>query len=289
MANVKKRLPENVPGNLFVDATCINCDACRKYAPENFGDRGDFAYVSKQPETDDERLSCERAILSCPVGAIGEEEKSDMARARDSFPLNVNGDIYLTGFNHRDSYGADSYFVRSPDGNWLVDSPRFLPPLVKKFEEMGGLKYIFLTHRDDVGDAHKFAKHFGAGRIIHHNDRQAQKDAEYLLEGEGPFNFDNAEILFTPGHTQGHMVMAWQGKYLFTGDHFAWLGSKNRFGSFRNACWFSWEEQIKSVGKMAVLTEIEWVLPGHGKRKIVPKGGFPSVIKDSVRWMESVR
>ena len=32
MANLKKRVPENFPGDFFVDSTCIDCDACRQIA-----------------------------------------------------------------------------------------------------------------------------------------------------------------------------------------------------------------------------------------------------------------
>ncbi len=33
MANVALRLPENVPGDFFVDSTCIDCDACVPECP----------------------------------------------------------------------------------------------------------------------------------------------------------------------------------------------------------------------------------------------------------------
>ena len=33
MANPRKRVPENVPGDFFVDSTCIDCDACRPECP----------------------------------------------------------------------------------------------------------------------------------------------------------------------------------------------------------------------------------------------------------------
>jgi hypothetical protein len=36
MANPKKRVPENVPGDFFVDSTCIDCDTCRQIAPQVF-------------------------------------------------------------------------------------------------------------------------------------------------------------------------------------------------------------------------------------------------------------
>ncbi len=37
MANPRKLVPENVPGDFFVDSTCIDCDACRQIAPSVFG------------------------------------------------------------------------------------------------------------------------------------------------------------------------------------------------------------------------------------------------------------
>ena len=35
MANFNKRVPENVPGEFFVDFTCIDCDTCRQLAPDS--------------------------------------------------------------------------------------------------------------------------------------------------------------------------------------------------------------------------------------------------------------
>ncbi|HET6147374.1 MAG TPA: ferredoxin, partial [Polyangia bacterium] len=37
MANPASRLDENAPGAFFVDASCIDCDACRQLAPATFG------------------------------------------------------------------------------------------------------------------------------------------------------------------------------------------------------------------------------------------------------------
>ena len=36
MANMRERLPENVAGDFFVDATCIDCDTCSQLAPTVF-------------------------------------------------------------------------------------------------------------------------------------------------------------------------------------------------------------------------------------------------------------
>src|SRR5689334_18338140 len=101
-------------------------------------------------------------------------------------PRLIEDEVYFCGFNSPKSYGGNSYFIRDPSGNWLVDSPRFIPHLVNRFEEMGGLRYIFLTHRDDVADADSFAKQFHAKRIIHEADRSAAPGAEIILKGTEP-------------------------------------------------------------------------------------------------------
>ena len=44
MANPKKRVPENVPGDFFVDSTCIDCDACRQIAPTVFAEAAATSY-----------------------------------------------------------------------------------------------------------------------------------------------------------------------------------------------------------------------------------------------------
>jgi len=289
MANINKAVAENVEGNYFVDTSCINCGVSRHYAPEIFGDTGIKAFVKKQPQNEKEEQAAQQALLACPVASIGMKEKRDLTSTRNSFPIPMAKGVYLNGFNHRNSYGAHSYFIKSDEGNWLIDSPRFIPDLVNKFEEMGGIRYIFLTHSDDVCDAHRYAGHFGAKRIIHQLESHSQKDAEVILNGEEEHRMESGVIHFTPGHTRGHLVLLWDNKYLFTGDHFAWISSLNRFGSFRNACWYSWEKQIESVQRMEAFQDVEWVFPGHGKWGRVDNNQFPEIIRQSVQWMLSVK
>ena len=38
MANLSTSVPENVPGDFFVDTTCIDCDTCRQLAPASFAE-----------------------------------------------------------------------------------------------------------------------------------------------------------------------------------------------------------------------------------------------------------
>src|SRR2546423_3062694 len=149
MANSSKALPSNVPGNWFVDSTCIDCDTCRQLAPRVFGEADGYSFVQAQPSDADERASL-HALLACPTGSIGTRGTNEAKAAMADFPLPIEGDVYYCGFTSPKSFGGSSYFLRHADGNWLIDSPKFLPQLVRRLESLGGVKNIFLTHQDDV-------------------------------------------------------------------------------------------------------------------------------------------
>src|SRR5947199_164394 len=138
------------------------------------------------PTTDEDRRWALRALVSCPTGSIGCQGEDRPQSVMDDFPLALEEPVYYCGFNSPKSYGGNSYFVRHPDGNWLIDSPKFLPRLVRRFEALGGVAHIFLTHRDDVADARQYAKHFEARRYIHRLELSAQPDAEVVLDGDEP-------------------------------------------------------------------------------------------------------
>lgn len=220
MAGQTFKLKENAPGNFFVNSTCIDCRACIRFAPTVFGETGKFAYVKKQPQTEPETLAANRGLLSCPTRSIGTEQNVDLIPAINSFPQELAPHIYINGFNARESGGNDSYFIESEEGNWLVDCPRFNHHLVKQFKKMGGIKYIFLTHQDEVANARLYAGHFGSKRIIHRLDAPSQTDAEIIVEDDSGFKLDKGQAVFMPGGTRGHQVFLWDNTYIFTGDYF---------------------------------------------------------------------
>src|SRR5262245_9626285 len=133
MANIKKRVPDDVPGDFFVDSTCIDCDTCRQLAPAVFAEGVDHAFVHHQPENFDERRRALHALVCCPTGSIGSLSDDRPQAVMDDFPLEVEHPVYYCGFTSPKSFGGSSYFVRHEHGNWLIDSPKFLPRLVQKF------------------------------------------------------------------------------------------------------------------------------------------------------------
>lgn len=270
MASLAKILPANVPGEWFVDSTCIDCDTCRQLAPSVFGEADGYSFVESQPRDAGEEKAALYALVSCPTGSIGTRGTSAAKAAMGDFPLVIDGDVYYCGFASPKSYGGSSYFVRHAGGNWLIDSPKFLPQLVRKFEALGGLKYVFLTHRDDVADAQQFARRFGAQRIIHRAELSSQPDAERVLDGEQPIELaPGFTAIPTPGHTHGHLVLLHESRYLFTGDHLAWDRGERRLIAFHDYCWHSWPRQRESMARL-LDWRFEWVLPGHGQRVRLP-------------------
>ncbi|ASS74600.1 MBL fold metallo-hydrolase [Tumebacillus algifaecis] len=261
-----KRLATNVEGEFFVNSNCIDCDTCRQLAPEFYSAVGDFSAVTKQPQGDEEKRIAYRAMLSCPTGAIQSNEKSGLFEAGDDFPLLLTEGVYYCGFTSRKSYGGSSYLLLHPDGNWLIDAPRFHRPLAEKIAALGGIRYIFLTHRDDVADADKYAAYFKAERIIHELELDAQPEAEHVLTGMEPIQWHpDFKIIPLPGHTEGHTVLLYKQTYLFSGDHLAWDDDTNALNAHRNYCWYSFEEQMRSMEKLAQ-ENFTWLLPGHGRR-----------------------
>lgn len=291
MAKLSKRLPENVPGDFYVDESCIDCDACRQIAPSVFRDHGEQSSVYRQPHTAAEVLGALKAVVACPTSSIGTTRDYDARLGVEAFPERIDENVFYCGFNAESSFGAWSYLIVRPDeegGNVLVDSPRYTRPLVRKIEELGGVRTIFLTHRDDVADHDKYARHFKASRVMHADDNAARYGVERVVEGEAAVRLDaDLVVIPTPGHTRGHAVLLYRDKYLFTGDHLAWSPARRTLTAFRTACWYSWPVQTRSMRRLLDY-KFEWVLPGHGRIHHAPAAEMRAELAKCVEWMGSL-
>jgi len=288
VAQVALRLPSNVPGAFFVDSSCIDCDACRIFAPTVFDDSGDQSSVFHQPESPEERLQAERALISCPTASIGTLSKHAMKEALAGLPELVAENVYRCGYTSESSFGAMSYLIQRDGGNVLVDSPRFANPLVKNIDAMGGASRMLLTHQDDVADHEKFHERFGCERVLHRDDvRSRTASVELKPTGSDPIALaDDLVMIPTPGHTKGHAVFLYRNRFLFTGDHLAWSPRRGHLYAFRDACWYSWSEQISSMERLLDY-RFEWVLPGHGRPIQLPPTEMQASLERCIAWMKS--
>jgi glyoxylase-like metal-dependent hydrolase (beta-lactamase superfamily II)/ferredoxin len=295
MAHPSRRRPENVPGDFFVDSTCIDCDACRALAPGVFSRVGAQSAVIAQPRNSPdslERRDALRALVACPTASIGTVSPApDLGAARHEFPVPVDGagEVFYCGYHSEKSFGAASWFIprdaENSAGNVLVDSPREASPLMAALEARGGVSDMFLTHGDDVADHAAYHQRFGCSRRIHAGDRRALPGAEIVLEGTDPLAWGpDLLVIPVPGHTRGSCCLLYKERYLFTGDHLAWSPRRGHLYAFRDACWHSWPEQIKSMERLLDFS-FEWVLPGHGRKVNLPAAEMRKSLERCIAWM----
>jgi len=292
MANIQRRLPENVPGDFFVDDTCIDCNTCSQLAPNVFREYDEYCSVHQQPvDKDDEQLAL-MSLVACPTGSIGTTKSHDVHIGIDAFPQQLAENVYFCGFTSESSFGGWSYLITrdaSAGGNVLIDSPRFATQLVQRIAEMGGVTTMLLTHRDDVADHARFHEKFKCDRVMHAEDGAARLGVERIINGTDAIALDEDFLAIpTPGHTRGHVVFLYKNRFLFTGDHLAWSPNQQTLTAFRTVAWYSWPKQIESMEKL-VSYDFEWVLPGHGLLHQDTKANMRYHLQSCIAWMKTRR
>jgi glyoxylase-like metal-dependent hydrolase (beta-lactamase superfamily II)/ferredoxin len=279
VARLADRLPQNVEGPFYVDSTCIDCDTCRFVAPRTFSrdDSVEQSVVSVQPASDEEVRRAAMALVACPTSSIGVTgDASVTAHVKDAsraFPEPITDSVSYCGYASEDSFGASSWLIARPPergGNVLVDSPRAAKPLMARLRELGGVRTMFLTHRDDVADHARFREAFDCVRVMHRADvGTSTRDVEQVVEGDAPIVLDEElTVIPLPGHTRGSAGLLYRafGKgHLFTGDHLWWSAERAALHASRSVSWYSWEQQTRSMERL-LEHDFEWIFPGHGRR-----------------------
>ena len=259
-------------------------------APEVFTQGDGFSYVARQPGDPAAESRALAALVSCPTGSIGAANRAARIReAANAFPEPHGDCVYFCGYTSEKSFGAWSWLAARPEGNVLVDSPRAAAPLLSGFERLGGVATLFLTHRDDVADHAALRKRLGCDRLIHARDAEALGEPpERALEGDEPVRLaDDLVAIPTPGHTRGHAVLLWKDTVLFTGDHLAFSKRRGHLVGFRDACWFSWKEQIRSMERLLDFSFTR-VLPGHGETfRADSPAAMRRELEKCVAWMKT--
>jgi len=253
--------PDNVAGPFLVDRTCIDCGTCYQFAPDTFAAGGDHARVRAQPVDGKARLRASMALVACPVGSIGTDDRTGIAAASRAFPHPLAEHVSFCGYTSEKSFGAWSYLIHRPEGNVLMDSPRAAAPLMRNLEALGGVAMLVLSHRDDVADHAAYRARFGCERVMHKAD--GMSDLERLVEGDASIQLAEDLLLIpTPGHTAGSVCLLYR-DFLFTGDHLWWNPEKGRLSASKAYNWHSWAQQLDSLEKLLAF-DFTWILPGHG-------------------------
>jgi glyoxylase-like metal-dependent hydrolase (beta-lactamase superfamily II)/ferredoxin len=289
MARVDLRNPTNAEGDWFVDERCIDCGTCREVAPSLFRAQGGTSIVARQPSAEQQEQAW-LAAQACPTTSIGTISRQPRPGRLYPRELGAGSGVFDLGYCSEDSFGASAWLLVRPEGNVLIDSPRWTEALVGPIEALGGIDHVALTHRDDVADAQRFAERFGARSWIHRDDRRAAPWTTDVLGDDEVELQPGLTAIPVPGHTKGSVVFLTRDGWLFTGDSLAWshpveewsMVAGERKGStepsasqasgdltaFRGVCWYSWPEQTRSLAHLAERHRFHSVLPGHGARLV---------------------
>ena len=110
------------------------------------------------------------ALVACPTGSIGTVSRPQARPAIAAFPEPVAENVSFCGFTSPDSFGAWSWLVERLKATSSSTRPARRASLVDAIDRRGGVRLLFLTHRDDVADHAQLAKRFGCERVLHERD-----------------------------------------------------------------------------------------------------------------------
>lgn len=148
---------------------------------------------------------------------------------------------------NRDTLGGTAYFIVENEANILIDCPAWDEVNQNYLNSVGGVRWLFLTHRGAIGKAREIQQAFGCEILI-------QEQEAYLLPGlrvttfKQDFNIGNAQVIWTPGHSPGSSCLYYliEGGVLFSGRHIL----PNQTGELlplRTAKTFHWFRQLASI------------------------------------------
>ncbi|WP_031078810.1 4Fe-4S domain-containing protein [Streptomyces sp. NRRL WC-3742] len=259
-----------LPADWSVDERCMNCDAARQLAPELIEERAGRSALVRPPKDEAETRSLLAAAHACPTRSI-RPGTGALTRDTDPFPLTLDEGVLLLGHNSRRTAGASSYLCRRPTGWLMIDTPRFSEGLAARYEALGPVTDVLLTHGDHAAHGRAWADRLGARLTVHEGDLDAAPDADRVLRGADPLDLGPGAVAHPfPGHTRGSVLYVLDERHCFTGDSLYWSRTTGDIEVHESLTWYSIEEQAASLARSLDRLRFEWLLPGHGDRRRMP-------------------
>lgn len=134
-------------------------------------------------------------------------------------------DLWQTDVSHPfPGLSTHAYFLRCDEGNVLFYNTAH-DGEIQHISDLGGIKYQYLSHRDEVGSSLRIIKErFGSALCCGAKELAAIEgscDVDVVFS-ERERHFAGIEVIPTPGHTEGSISFLYEAPhgltYLFTGD-----------------------------------------------------------------------
>lgn len=191
-------------------------------------------------------------------------------------PLPERPDIYWIEVYDPQTYHAQSYLLVHPEGNILIDVPAYRKEVIRALQERGGVRYIFITHKDDIGSAGTFQEFFHARIILHRSEAHYVRDGQVDIAFDGDLSlYPDVVIVHLPGHTPGSAALLdlRAPAALFCGDA---INVKDTHELFVPRHPFDFDARLKRITLRKLLQyPFELVLPAHPAHPglYLPAGG----------------
>ncbi len=180
-----------------------------------------------------------------------------------------------------------AYFLKCIEGNVLFYNTSHEDE-IQEIAELGGIKYQYLSHRDETGASlQSIKKLFGSALCCHikekpHIEPSCPVDITF---SEQITHFGGIEVMPTPGHTDGSISFLYRSPhdrtYLFTGDTF--FQSNGRWATIIIS---------QAGGSVEALVESLLIYRGLNPDVVIPSGSpdvnLPFVEMTQEDWIEAI-
>jgi len=120
------------------------------------------------------------------------------------------------------TYGGKGFLVTGPKYNLMVDTPACTRRVLDAVRIVGGLRYVFLSHRDEIGEIADLHRATG-GAVIMHRSEADRVPCGVDLVFDTDFEVEpGVTVIHTPGSSPGSsclLVHRGDLRVLFTGNH----------------------------------------------------------------------
>jgi len=152
---------------------------------------------------------------------------------------------------NRDTLGGTAYFIVKNTGNILVDCPPWNAETTQFLLEQGGVKTLFITHRNAISNqVAKIQTALNCDIVIQEQEAYLMPEAK-VAPFQDTWATEDVEAIWTPGFSPGSSCLYYkkEGGCLFTGRHLL-PNQAGDFQSLRTAKTFHWGRQLQSITKL---------------------------------------
>ncbi len=150
------------------------------------------------------------------------------------------------------TYGGKGFLVTGPKYNLMVDTPAFTPRVLDAVRIVGGLRYVLLSHRDEIGEIADLHRSTGGAVIMHRSEADLVPcgvdlvfDTDFEVE-------PGVTVIHTPGHSPGSsclLVHRGDLRVLFTGNQVPRRGGQG--------------------ARRLLELEFDYIIPSHSDRPLL--------------------